>query len=221
MISRHHILRQGRDLQVRGRVFQEDHRRGRILHHQGQEREGTHAYTRMELERDVGSAVMEANADKGIRVNLTDPDKTIFIEVRNNQAYIFSEYIRCHAGPPVGSQGRVVADVSDDRSVVSAWLMMKRGCRVIVRGDYGLDLLSPYDPHIRNVPVRDTPAKQGLRNSPRNPSCRTGRREHGRLQRPRVLPHHRHIRLRRAGFHIHHQGCVTNERGPEAGCRPQ
>ena len=116
-------------------------------------REGTHEYTSMELERDVGSAVMEANADRGIRVNLTDPDRPIFIEVRNNLAYIFSEYIRCHAGLPVGSQGRVVADVSDDRGVVSAWLMMKRGCRVIVRGDYGLDLLSPYDPHIRNVPV--------------------------------------------------------------------
>ena len=72
---------------------------------------------------------------------------------QNNLAYIFSEYIRCHAGLPVGSQGRVVADVSDDRGVVSAWLMMKRGCRIIVRGDYGMDLLSPYDPHIRNVPV--------------------------------------------------------------------
>ncbi len=110
---------------------------------------GNYGFTSMDLEKEIGSAVLEANSDKGIKVNLSNPDKTIFIEVRSNKAYIFTSYIRCHAGLPLGSQGKVLAYVNDDRGLVSAWLMMKRGCKVTVIGDHDLSLLKKYDPHLR------------------------------------------------------------------------
>ena len=121
---------------------------------------GNYGFTSMDLEREIGAAVLDANSDKGVKVNLSNPVRTIFIEVRSNKAYIFTSYIRCHAGLPLGSQGRVHAYVNDDRGLVSAWLMMKRGCKVSVCGDYDFSLLKKYDPHLRTFdPGEEIPEK--------------------------------------------------------------
>ena len=114
-------------------------------------REGSQGYSSMEVGREVGSAIFLANEHLGVEVDLTTPDVVFYVEVRDNQAYIFQDYIRCHAGLPVGSQGKVVAHVEDDRGLVSAWLMMKRGCRVMLRGEDYLPLLRQYDPIMRAV----------------------------------------------------------------------
>lgn len=114
-------------------------------------RDGQHPFTSMEIAKLCGDAIWNANLDKDPRVDLTDPDVTFWVEVRPHQAYIFQEYIYCHAGLPLGTQGRVIADVDGDRGLLSAWLMMKRGCRVFVRGDYGRDVLEQYDPHLKVV----------------------------------------------------------------------
>lgn len=114
-------------------------------------REGSQGYSSMDVGREVGSAIFLANEHLGVEVDLTTPDVVFYVEVRDNQAYIFQDYIRCHAGLPVGSQGKVVAHVEDDRGLVSAWLMMKRGCRVMLRGEDYLPLLRQYDPIMRAV----------------------------------------------------------------------
>ena len=114
-------------------------------------REGTHPYTSMDVGREAGSAIFIRNEDLGVKVDLTDPEKTFYIEVRNNKAYIFDSYIDCPGGLPLGSQGRVFADISDKRGMVSAWMMMKRGCRTMVHGDHGLDILKRYDPTLRSL----------------------------------------------------------------------
>lgn len=111
--------------------------------------DGNQPYTSMDINRAVGQAILDRNSERGVSVNLNDPSTTVYIEVRCNKAFIFSDYIRCHGGLPLGSQGTVVAEVRDDRGVVSAWLMMKRGCRVAVRGDYGADVLRRYDPGLK------------------------------------------------------------------------
>lgn len=98
-------------------------------------REGSQSYTSMDVGREAGSAIFLANEHKGVKVDLTDPDVVFYVEVRENRAFIFGDYIRCHAGLPVGSQGKVLAKVDSDRGMVSAWLMMKRGCRVTAYGD--------------------------------------------------------------------------------------
>ncbi len=84
-------------------------------------------------------------------MNLKDPDIIFWVESRPRDAYIFQEYIYCHAGLPMGTQGHVLAYVDDDRGVLSALLMMKRGCKVVVRGEYGLDILREYDPNLKVV----------------------------------------------------------------------
>ena len=114
-------------------------------------REGNHPYTSMDVGREAGSAIFIKNESLNVKVDLIDPDKLFYIEVRNSKAYIFDSYVQCPGGLPLGSQGRVFADISDERGMVSAWMMMKRGCRAMVRGDYGLDILRSYDPTLRSV----------------------------------------------------------------------
>ena len=113
-------------------------------------REGSQGYTSMDVGREAGSAIFIANEGRGVRVDLTDPDVVFYVEVRENRAFVFGEYIRCHAGLPVGSQGKVIARVDDERGMVAAWLMMKRGCRVIANGDESLIAhLRRYDPLLK------------------------------------------------------------------------
>ena len=114
-------------------------------------REGSQPYTSMDVGREAGSAIFLKNEHLGVKVDLTNPEKVFYIEVRNNKAYIFDSYITCPGGLPLGSQGRVFADISDERGMVSAWMMMKRGCRTMVRGDFGIDILRSYDPTLRSV----------------------------------------------------------------------
>lgn len=111
-------------------------------------REGTHDYTSMDVGREAGSAIFLANESKGVKVDLTDPDVVFFVEVRNNKAFVFGSYIRCHGGLPIGTQGKVFAEVNNDRDILSAWLMMKRGCKVFVKGEKQ-PILEMYDPELK------------------------------------------------------------------------
>ena len=112
-------------------------------------REGTHPYRSTDVGREAGSAIFLENEHLGVRVDLTSPDKVFYVEVRENKAYIFEDYMRCHAGLPVGTQGRVIAFLGDDRSTLSAWLMMKRGCRIMARGSDSAGILIHYDPDMK------------------------------------------------------------------------
>jgi thiamine biosynthesis protein ThiI len=117
-------------------------------------RTGDHGYTSMQVAQLTGEAVLDANRDKSVRVNLSKPDVEIHIEVRKNHCYIFSEVIRCAGGLPLGTQGRVVAVFSEDnaRSAAAAWLMMKRGCRTHIACNDGSDKwiggLEKWDTHL-------------------------------------------------------------------------
>ena len=110
-------------------------------------REGTHPDTSQIVGREAGSAIFIENQHLGISVNLNKPDKTFYIEIRNNKGYVFDEYVACPGGLPMGTQGRVLAKLNGERSILSAWMMMKRGCRVWV--DSADETLGMYDPALR------------------------------------------------------------------------
>ncbi len=91
---------------------------------------GTHEFSSQEMAGFCGSVVVKkTNAP----VNLSNPDFELFVEVREDKTYIFHEKIQGVGGLPVGTQGKVIALVSGGiDSPVAAFLMMKRGCEVIV-----------------------------------------------------------------------------------------
>lgn len=93
-------------------------------------RVGEHPFSSHEINEVLGSAILEAVPESG--VDLSNPDRTIFVEVRGGDAYVFTEKVLGVGGLPVGTQGNVVALLSGGiDSPVAAYLMMKRGCLIV------------------------------------------------------------------------------------------
>ena len=92
-------------------------------------RVGTHDFTSQEMAAHCGGVVRNVVIAP---VDLTNPDLTIFVEIRGNDAYIYHEKIRGPGGLPLGTQGKVIVLLSSGiDSPVAAYMMMKRGCEVV------------------------------------------------------------------------------------------
>ena len=92
-------------------------------------RVGKHDFTSQEMAAHCGGVVREIVLAP---VDLTDPDLTIYVEVREDDTYIYHEKIKGPGGLPLGTQGKVVVLLSSGiDSPVAAYMMMKRGCEVV------------------------------------------------------------------------------------------
>ncbi len=138
-----------------------------------------HPFTSTELERNGGAAVIEAlqEQEHTPTVDLEQPDTTLFIECREDDAYVFLDKRAGPGGLPVGSQEPMVALLSGGiDSPVAAWSVMKRGCPVypvyIDLGEYGgvdhrtraletAERLSEFAPNWHH-PVRVVPGGPGI-----------------------------------------------------------
>jgi thiamine biosynthesis protein ThiI len=114
-------------------------------------RTGSHAFTSQDVAVALGRAVQEAV--EGTVVDLTDPQMELHVEVRGPKAYLFTEKVPGPGGLPLGTQGKVLAVVNDERDAVAAWMMMKRGCRVVVvtteGGGREAKALGLWDPNLK------------------------------------------------------------------------
>ena len=64
-----------------------------------------------------------------LEVNLDDPDYTLFCEIRN-EAYLYTDQIRCEGGLPAGTAGRGMLLLSGGiDSPVAGYMMAKRGMK--------------------------------------------------------------------------------------------
>jgi thiamine biosynthesis protein ThiI len=87
-------------------------------------RSGAHPFSSKDIEVQLGAALLPHAAG----VDLTRPDVTVQIEVRDAQAFLFSERTAGAGGLPLGVEGNAVALLSGGYdSAVAAWLLMKRG----------------------------------------------------------------------------------------------
>ena len=93
------------------------------------ERTGNHEFSSKDVEERAGEAILNSI---DTTVNLSSPDKTIFIEVRDNEAFLFDRKTRGPGGLPSGTQGKLISLLSAGiDSPVATWMMMKRGCSII------------------------------------------------------------------------------------------
>ena len=78
------------------------------------------------INRDLGAFVENLS---GARVDLSNPELEIFIDVQQNEILVYFDEVRALGGLPVGTSGPVAAMLSGGiDSPVAAWNMMKRGC---------------------------------------------------------------------------------------------
>jgi len=81
-----------------------------------------------QINEQVGEYIVEKTSAE---VNLKNPNVNIGIEIFDNKAYVFTERIEGLGGLPVGTAGKVAVLLEADRSIVAAYLMLKRGCSIL------------------------------------------------------------------------------------------
>ena len=92
-------------------------------------RSGEQPFSSQEIERSVGAALLQAFPK--LKVNLSKPQNTAFIEVRGEQGTCYVEEMLGFAGLPQGVEGAAAVFFSGKPAdLACAWLLMKRGCNV-------------------------------------------------------------------------------------------
>ncbi|MHA1455000.1 MAG: THUMP domain-containing protein [Promethearchaeota archaeon] len=95
-------------------------------------RSGAHDYTSIDVARIVGKNIIEELFDYDLKVNLSNPKKTIFIEIRDDFSYVFSQIIKTPwVGLPIESQKKMfVMDVGRINDLIAGFMLMKRGSNI-------------------------------------------------------------------------------------------
>jgi thiamine biosynthesis protein ThiI len=83
-----------------------------------------------QFERELGGVVLDIYPN--LKVNLTNPEVTIFVDIRENgKTFIFSKKIKCVGGMPVGTSGKALVMLSGGiDSPVATYMMAKRGLKL-------------------------------------------------------------------------------------------
>ncbi len=110
-------------------------------------RTGKHEITSKEMESRWG---YDIGKKFGNPVDLTSPDVTFHIEVREDTAYVFTDIFPCRGGLPVGVEGTVAARIDTTDDLVAAYMIMCRGCDIIAitRNSALAERLSRYSPDL-------------------------------------------------------------------------
>lgn len=94
-------------------------------------RVGQHPFTSIDVCKYVGAKVLEARRSDEWRVDLKKPDYKIYVEIRDQDAFLYTDIVRGVGGLPQGSQKGLLCLLSSGiDSPVASWLVMKRGCTV-------------------------------------------------------------------------------------------
>ena len=109
-------------------------------------------WTSQTFASEVGAAIL-ARAPH-LKVNLSDPEWPVRISLMPEEVGILGTRIVCQGGLPTGVQGSVITELNNERDYLAAWLVMRRGCRLVVSPNSKselVDLVKLWDPsHIND-----------------------------------------------------------------------
>jgi adenylyl- and sulfurtransferase ThiI len=95
-------------------------------------RSGKHGFNSFEVATTVGKAIIDNFPNLNLKVNLTQPTKQIFIEIRGDFTYIFSQIIQSKwGGLPIEPQKKIlVMDIGRLNDSIAGFLLMRRGSEI-------------------------------------------------------------------------------------------
>jgi len=89
-------------------------------------RSGNHSYTSIEAAQIVGKAIIDNFPDYNLKVNLTQPKRQIFIEIRGDFTYIFTQVIKTKwGGLPIEPM-----DIGRLNDLIAGFLLLRRGSEI-------------------------------------------------------------------------------------------
>lgn len=96
-------------------------------------RSGVHDYTSQDVAVEVGAEIMEKLSNLNLSVDLTNPKKEIFIEIRNDFSYIFTEIFSNYwEGLPYNKKNKILAmDCGRIEDLLASFLLMRRGVQIL------------------------------------------------------------------------------------------
>ncbi|MFW9983056.1 MAG: THUMP domain-containing protein, partial [Candidatus Thorarchaeota archaeon] len=95
----------------------------------GARRIGEHPFSSQDIRERLGERIFEGMPELEPKVDLSNPEQSIYVEVRGGKAHLFTRTIKGVGGMPTGSQGKVVCTISTGLdSPIAAFKVMKRGC---------------------------------------------------------------------------------------------
>lgn len=95
-------------------------------------RSGNHEFSSLDVARIVGKEIIDHFVEFNLKVNLSDPQKKIFIEIRDDFSYIFTDiYETKWGGLPIEPQKNIgVMDVGRIEDLIAGFLLMRRGSKI-------------------------------------------------------------------------------------------
>jgi tRNA uracil 4-sulfurtransferase len=92
-------------------------------------RVGEHDFTSADIKVQLGKLVLDTLSNESVCVNLDNPDRLIYVEVRLHTSYIFTSTMQGLGGMPTGAQGKAICTISGGLdSPIAAYKVMRRGC---------------------------------------------------------------------------------------------
>ena len=91
-------------------------------------RAGNHDFSSKDVAIKIGNDIVTKFK---LKVDLTNPDFELFIDIREDYTYIFNKKIKGQGGMPLGSQDKLLCIVNDKTSLLSSFYLLKRGCKIL------------------------------------------------------------------------------------------
>ncbi|RZN55969.1 MAG: hypothetical protein DSO09_00105 [Candidatus Methanomethylicota archaeon] len=90
------------------------------------DRSGIHPYKSKDIEIELGREILKRM--NNLTVNLDNPDQVLYIEIRDENAYFYFNFIKGPDGFPIGTQEPLIGIINEKKSsVISSWCIMRRG----------------------------------------------------------------------------------------------
>ncbi|TRM72955.1 tRNA 4-thiouridine(8) synthase ThiI, partial [Sulfolobus sp. E5] len=90
---------------------------------------GKHNFSSLDAQREIGSRLYRYSRG----VNLENPEVEVFLDIRNNKAYLYYKKYKGPRGLPVGIAGKTIVLFSGGiDSPVATWMIMKRGALPVI-----------------------------------------------------------------------------------------
>ena len=122
-------------------------------------------YSSQNYSGEIGAAM--CGLDDSLSVDLTNPDIWVRLVLEPERVWLLGNRIVSAGGLPPGVQGDVLCKVTDEKSLLSAFLIMRRGSRLVpVDGcdEELLDVLRKWDPFLgRRSIVKNISGQKRLR----------------------------------------------------------